>query len=231
LFGHLPSEPLAELLGAGHIAARRADEPIRRADDDAVAVILEGFAIGSVQSRDGSTLITELLDGGAVSGLSVVLGQFGAGTDLTALTAVDALLIPGLEVRRRVGSDPELALGCLSTVTAEVGALRAREAQFAYTSTTERVALRLLELAERWGEPFDGAILIRVPLTQERLASWASASRESTAKALHDLRQVGVIHTGRRELTILDIDQLRSRCARNHSRAEETMRTLLDSIS
>jgi CRP/FNR family transcriptional regulator, cyclic AMP receptor protein len=231
LLGRLTSELAADLLGAGRIVARRSDEPIRRAGDDAVALILEGVATRALRSREGPPVITDLLDGGAVSGLPLVLGQTDAGTELTALTAVDALLIPGLEVRRRVATYPEVALACLRTVAAEVAGLRVRETQFAYTSTAERIVSRLVELAERWGEPFDGAILIRVPITQEMLASWARSSREAAAKALHELRQARVIHTGRRELTILDLDRLRDRCGRDHRAAAAPMRSLLGAIT
>jgi CRP-like cAMP-binding protein len=230
LLGNLSSDLLAELLSSARVVHVGPQEQLRRADDDAVALVLDGVAIDTLLADDGSQVISAILDAGTAGGLPVVLGQIGAGMELTGLTAVDALVFPGPEVRRQLSAHPELAHACLSTVTAELAHLRVEEARFAYTSTTERVVHRLLELAERWGETVDGQLLIRLPLTQEMLASWSRASRESTAKILHELRQAKVIRTGRRELTILDLERLQQRCANHHRHTDEVMRTLLRSI-
>jgi CRP-like cAMP-binding protein len=230
LLGGLPSDLLAELLSSGRVVHVGRHEQLRRAHDDAAALVLDGVAIGTLLADDGSQVISAILDAGTAGGLPVVLGQIGAGMELTGLTAVDALLLPGPELRRQLSQRPELAHTCLSAVTAELAHVRVEEARFAYTSTTERVVHRLLELADRWGETVDGRILIRLPLTQEMLASWSRSSRESTAKILHELRHSGVIRTGRRELTILDLDRLQQRCANHHRHTDEVMRTLLSSI-
>jgi CRP/FNR family transcriptional regulator, cyclic AMP receptor protein len=230
LLGRLPSDLLAELLSTARVVRAEPQERLRRADDDVVALVLDGVAIGTLLAEDGSTVISAILDAGTAGGLPVVLGQVDAGMELTGLTAVDALVLPGPELRRQLGARPELALACLSTVTAELAHVRVEAARFAYTSTTERVVHRLLELAERWGEPVDGRILIRLPMTQEMLASWSRASRESTAKILHELRESEVIRTGRRELTILDLERLQQRCSNHHRHTDEVMRTLVRSI-
>jgi CRP/FNR family cyclic AMP-dependent transcriptional regulator len=70
------------------------------------------------------------------------------------------------------------------------------------------VARRLIELAERFGEPADGGVLITLPISQEELASWAGASREATSKALRDLRELGCVETRRRNITVRDVDAL-----------------------
>jgi CRP-like cAMP-binding protein len=230
LMGSLPSGLLAKLLSSGRVVQVGPQEQLRRADDDSVALVLEGVAIGTLVAYDGNQVIASILDAGAAGGLPVVLGQVSAGLELSGLTAVDALVLPGPELRQHLHERPELAHACLTAVTAEVAQLRVEEARFAYTSTTERVIFRLLELAERWGETVDGRVLIRLPLTQEMLASWARSSRESTAKTLHELRQANVIRTGRRELTILDIERLQQRCESRRRHTDDILRTLLRSI-
>ena len=71
----------------------------------------------------------------------------------------------------------------------------------------------MIELADRFGEPDDGRIEIALPLSQEELAAWAGASREAVSKALQLLRSLGIVETGRRRITVLDIDALRRRAA------------------
>jgi CRP/FNR family transcriptional regulator, cyclic AMP receptor protein len=52
-------------------------------------------------------------------------------------------------------------------------------------------------------------VKVELPLSQEELASWCGASRESTVKALRTLREVGAVTTGRRQVTLHDVDGLR----------------------
>ncbi len=75
------------------------------------------------------------------------------------------------------------------------------------------MALRLVELADRYGERDDGRIRITLPLSQNELAAWTGTSREATSKALQLMRQRGYIETFRREIHVLDIASLRRRVA------------------
>ena len=82
--------------------------------------------------------------------------------------------------------------------------------EYAAFQTIERIAHRLVELAERFGEPCDDGVRISLRISQEELAGWVGASREATSKALHDLREIGLIDTQRRQLTVKSIDGLRA---------------------
>ena len=86
-----------------------------------------------------------------------------------------------------------------------------KRAEFAAYDTVGRVASRLLELADRFGESQENGIRISLPLTQEELAGWTGSSREAVSKALSSLRSLGCIETKRRGITILDIGRLRKR--------------------
>jgi CRP/FNR family transcriptional regulator, cyclic AMP receptor protein len=81
--------------------------------------------------------------------------------------------------------------------------------EYGERDTLGRVAMRLLELAETSGEALDDKIRITVPLTQDDLAGWVAASREAVARALASLRKRGIVTTARREITIVDLDELR----------------------
>ena len=81
--------------------------------------------------------------------------------------------------------------------------------EFAALDTLGRVAWRLQELSERFGEQTTEGIEVELPLSQEQLASWCGASREATVKALAALRTLGCIATGRRSVLIRDVDAMR----------------------
>lgn len=74
-----------------------------------------------------------------------------------------------------------------------------------------RLAARLVELAERYGEVSDAGIVIGVPLSQEELAAWVGASHAGVAKALQTLRELGWIGTQRRRIVVHDLEALRGR--------------------
>jgi CRP/FNR family transcriptional regulator, cyclic AMP receptor protein len=84
--------------------------------------------------------------------------------------------------------------------------------EFASLDTQGRVAARIVELSARFGQPRpDGSVLITLPLSQEQLATWVGSSREATAKALGQLRERGLVETGRRRLTVVDLRALQAR--------------------
>ena len=56
--------------------------------------------------------------------------------------------------------------------------------EFGAYDTTGRVAARLVELAERFGEPTEDGLRIGLPFSQDELAGWTGASREAVSKAL-----------------------------------------------
>jgi len=71
------------------------------------------------------------------------------------------------------------------------------------------VAAQLMQLAIQHGVPLGDDIRIAVPATQAELAMTAAISRESWARATRDLRRRGVISTGRRQVTIHRMAELR----------------------
>jgi CRP/FNR family cyclic AMP-dependent transcriptional regulator len=76
--------------------------------------------------------------------------------------------------------------------------LRARSV----TSGAQRLAGLLLELA-------DSELQTAMTLTQEELASLTGASRATVTRALSNWRRRGIIRTGQRDITIVDLAALR----------------------
>ena len=83
--------------------------------------------------------------------------------------------------------------------------LRARSV----TSGAQRLAVLLLELADRRGSEPDREVRMAMTLTQEELASLTGASRATVTRALSNWRRRGIIRTGPRDITITDLGALR----------------------
>ena len=73
------------------------------------------------------------------------------------------------------------------------------------TSGAQRLAGLLLELADQRDREGGTAIM----LTQEELASLTGASRATVTRALGNWRRRGIIRTGQRDITIIDLGTLR----------------------
>jgi CRP/FNR family transcriptional regulator, cyclic AMP receptor protein len=191
-----------------------------------------------VQFRRGQALFTEgdlaervfiiergwvMLSSVAPNGREIVLGIRGPGDVIGDLSALDgaprsatALAVGEVEATVTAASALTRALSNAATAVEllRILAARLRDAdrkrlEFAALDTLGRVAWRLQELGERFGEETREGIEVELPLSQEQLASWCGASREATVKALATLRSLGCIATGRRSVVIRDAEALR----------------------
>ena len=134
---------------------------------------------------------------------------------VTALDRVDSLVIPIPDLRGFLSQHPRAALALLDLALARLYVADARRIEFASSESLPRVTSRLVELAERFGQRLgSGAIEVALPFAQEELASWSASSRESTARALRTLRELGLIETHRLHITVLDLERLRAHAAR-----------------
>jgi CRP-like cAMP-binding protein len=169
--------------------------------------------------EQGWVLITSLAGGGR----EIVLGLRGPGDVIGELSALDdaprsatAVAVGDVEATVAHGQailgvldDRAAAIDLLRVLAARLRDADRKRLEFAALDTLGRVAWRLAELAERFGRQTPEGIEVKLPLSQEQLASWCGASREATVKALAALRTLGCIATGRRTVLIRDAEALR----------------------
>ena len=79
----------------------------------------------------------------------------------------------------------------------------------AFRSVEQRLAARLLELAERFGQPEDGGTAIDARLTQQELADMIGTSRETLATTVASLRERRVLDMHNQRVVILDLPRVR----------------------
>ena len=212
LAGRLHDDDLTTLIAAGRTVRAGARQLLLRAEEDRALLLLAGTAKASLVRADGAEVITELIGPGYAANLAVVLADSRTGRDISSLEPVDALSVNGRDLRHLVSTSTGITSACLRTVLEQYAAADAERIRFAGTSIPQRVAHRLMDLATGWGVADGDAVRVTLPLTQSELAAWSGASRESVAKVLHVMREEGLIATGRRTFTVLDLPGLRRRC-------------------
>ena len=107
---------------------------------------------------------------------------------------------------RRLEGHPRLALRLLEILAARLRYATAYAESLAFLDVGGRVAMRLLELADRFGaqSPRGNGLELDLFLTQAELASWVASSRETVNKVLSTFRDQGLIELVGQKITILD---------------------------
>lgn len=173
-----------------------------------VFLLQRGWVLVSCLGAGGRDVVLAVCGAGDVLGeLSALDGQ-PRSANAVAIDDVDAVVVSSAAMTR--------ALGDLGTAHELIAVLAARlrdgdrkRVEFATLTTQGRMAWRLLELAERFGELGPEGLAVTLPLSQEQLASWCGASREAAVRALRSLRTLGIVTTSRRHLVVRDIEGLR----------------------
>jgi len=213
-------QSFATRLAADEIAALRARAVPRHFERGAtlmhhdevrgrVLLIERGHAKVTLVSEDGREIVLAFRGPGDLLGEVSALGGEPRSATVRALEPIDALAMAADDFDALLEEHPRIALVVLRLVIERLREADRHQFEFAAYQTLGRVARRIVELAERFGEPVEGGVRIALGISQEELAGWAGASRESTSKALHDLRAMALIETERRHITVRSLDELR----------------------
>jgi CRP/FNR family transcriptional regulator, cyclic AMP receptor protein len=193
-----------------------AGERLLHEDDPGDSVLyLQAGRVKATRTTEGREIVLGFRGPGDLVGELAVIDGRARSTSVTALEPVEALSITAGDFRRAMERHPRVALALLEMMSRRWRDADLKRIEFGASDTVGRVAARLVELAERWGEEDGGALIITLPLSQEELAGWAAASRAGVASALRTLRELGWIDTDRRRTTVRDLESLRRRSVQN----------------
>jgi CRP/FNR family cyclic AMP-dependent transcriptional regulator len=181
--------------------------------DERVMLLLAGRVKVARLDHDGREILLSIRDPGDVLGELALIDRLPRIATITALEPVDALVTAAETFRRHLETTPRVAVVLLEVVTRRFRETTLKRSQFSASDTMGRLAARIVELAERYGEPSDEGIRVLSPLSRDDLAGWTGASRAGVASALHTLRELGWVHAERRQLLVRDLHALRARAA------------------
>lgn len=180
---------------------------------DRVFVLTTGHVKLTRVTPEGRDVMLALRGPGDLVGeQSAIDGEVRSAT-ITALDAVEALAIAPTDFLNYVTTVPDAALYVMRTLAERLRDADGKRVEHAAHDVVGRLSVRIGELCERFGVPApDGSgTRIDLPLTQEDLAGWVGASRESTARALSQMRDLGWVTTARRSIVCHDPEALRRR--------------------
>lgn len=145
-----------------------------------------------------------------------VLGELGAldgrprSATAVAIDAVELVQIGVDGFLAALAEQPRHAVTLLQRISRDLRESVDRTTVRASADTTQRLAMLLFDLAERYGEHTDTVVEIDLSLTQDDVAGWIGATREATARSLRTLRDQGCVATARKRISVTDLSGLRA---------------------
>ena len=112
--------------------------------------------------------------------------------------------------RKHTQNYPQLALNFMSVLSSRVRSSTRQMDTLASLDVPQRLARKLLQLAQDYGQAKADGVHINMRLTQSDLASLVGATRESIKKTLRDFRKHGWLQTKQSHIIILDAEALRT---------------------
>jgi CRP/FNR family cyclic AMP-dependent transcriptional regulator len=128
-----------------------------------------------------------------------------------AITDVRALVVERTRLRAWIDHCPVIADRLLRILARQLRRTTDTLTDLAFIDAPARVAKQLLGLAQRFGTPENGAMRVTHGLTQEEIAQYVGASRETVNKALSDFAHRGWIRLDGKSVLISDSERLARR--------------------
>jgi CRP/FNR family cyclic AMP-dependent transcriptional regulator len=211
LLGNLHGPSRERLLGLG--AKRQFSGPnqvlIREGHDTNVVFLLLAGLVKVTGATDGGSALIAIRVGGDVVGELAALDDRPRSATVISAGPVITRVISQREFVAFLGREPDAAIALTRSVSEKLRDATARLVDFGSCPASIRLARVLLELATRYGVSTRAGTAIRCPLTQTELATLAGTTEPTAQRGLRQLRATGVIASGYRETSVLDMGRLR----------------------
>jgi CRP-like cAMP-binding protein len=161
-------------------------------------------------SESGQQITLNIYGPGDVFGEFSLLDDLPRSAGAMAMEKTVALTLHQSHFRQQLESSPHMMWSIIQVLVARLRFTTEHAESLAFLDIYGRVAMRLLDLASRYGTEKKG-IEIDLGLTQADLATWVAATRESVNKTLRTFRDQGLIAVEEKKITILDVKGLERR--------------------
>jgi CRP-like cAMP-binding protein len=211
----LSEDDARDLRALGRVRRYDAGDAIFHQGDDAggVSVLLAGRVKVTSTTAAGRDVILAFRGPGDIVGEIGAISGGARSSAVRALEPVQTLAVGAAEFRGFLDSHAPAAMNLVLMLIERLQTADEARVEFAGHDVVGRLARRLLELGERFGEPCEDGIAVTLALSQEELAAWTASSREAVAKAMRLLRELGWVDTQRRRVVIRDVEALRGYAA------------------
>ncbi len=210
---------VAELPDADQVALLEAGTPVRFEDDaillvqgdvdDFLYVLTGGLVKVIVGTASGAQTTLAIRSRGDLLGEHALLDNKPQTATACAAGPVTAVKVDEAAFLAFSERSPEVQATVMRYLLAQLRTLTERRAAERVWDARERLAQVLYELGRQRAQP-DAQGLIHIPITQSELGELAGVAVSTAERVLKDLRRQGAVSTRFREVTIRDMDYLKS---------------------
>ena len=207
----LPPDVVASLLTAARWCSVPAGHTLHRVGEGErhVELVLTGLVRVHVSAPDGRTLTVRYCRRGALMGvLSLYAKPFVMPTTTQAVVDTELIAVSPAVLRALADRDVRVAKALLLELSERATAFAAEIGDSAFATVRQRVARHLLDLGLPDHEGADHERRLVTLVSQQELADAVGTVREVVVRTLRELRQLGMIETGRRGIRILAAERL-----------------------
>lgn len=217
LFQNLPTNALAEIAARGTERKLQQGQILFNANEpaDGMYVVLSGSVRAFRENMDGreQTIHVERV-GGTLAEVSVFDGGPYPSTTMAEEDS-ELLLLAKEDVRRFMLAHPEVALTALAIMAKKLRMVASLAEQLALKDVSQRLAMLLLEEAQRKNPKLQDGNSFSLALSHTQLASRLGSVREVVSRSLQKLVQQEVLAIHGHRIVILDLETLH-RLTENH---------------
>lgn len=188
----------AERHAAGHTLFMQGDP------GDRVFGVTSGKLEISLISADGRKLVANIETRNGLVGEIAALDGGPRSASVTCLSDCVVVSLTRAQLLDRLARDPEIARSIIVHLCARVRWMSDEVGDQALLALDQRLAKRILFLSALIGDPI-GWIVV----SQQEIAEFLGATRETVNKSLSDWRAAGLVEVGRGRLRIVDARGLR----------------------
>ncbi len=213
LFRGLSEAASADLAAAMDRRSIPRGDVLFKKDDhgDSMFVILSGRVRMTRPGANGQERLLTVLGGGDLVGELTLFDPKPRLATATAMTAVELAVFDNAAMASWLERRPEGAMHLLRILAQRLRRANDALEGLLHNYVPSRVAIALLDLAERFGTPSDRGTVVQHAMTQTELAQYVGASRESVNRTLAELAGAGVISMEPGIVVLHDADRLRER--------------------
>ncbi len=158
-------------------------------------------------ASSGQRQVLTLAGRGDTIGEMALLDGSPRSATAVAMQRSNLLFIDKRDIDYALQAFPDIPLAIARCLADRLKALTDQFVEVTTGTALSRTASRVAQMVDPMVQ--SGRFEIEVRVSQAELAAWAGLSREGIVGALRELRARGVVETSRRQLTVLDVAELR----------------------
>ncbi len=201
LFSSFDSDALSEI---ENVAAKRKFSKnaivFSKGDDtDSLYIVASGKVKAIINDEEGKEIILSLHGPGEYFGEMAFIDQEPRSATVVTKEATQLLIIHRDDFRKKIFSDPEIALNLLKVLLKRLRKATDKIENLAFKDVYGRIANLFLQ----YSRPEGDTKIIEEKLTHQEIANMIGASREMVSKIMKELIDGGYISINKKQITLI----------------------------